>query len=64
MRAAPELLGALTIGGGSARPWGGGGGGHRSHIRLQAARNVRKRRKNGWFPALFDLKPYVLLKST
>ncbi len=25
MRAAPELLGAPTIGGGSARPWGGGG---------------------------------------
>jgi hypothetical protein len=25
VRAAPELLGAPTIGGGSARPWGGGG---------------------------------------
>ncbi len=25
MRAVPELLGAPTMGGGSARPWGGGG---------------------------------------
>ncbi len=34
MWAAPELLGASTIGGGSARPWGGGGEFHRSHIYL------------------------------
>ncbi len=31
MRAAPELLGAPTIGRGSARPGGGGGEIHRSH---------------------------------
>jgi hypothetical protein len=32
VRAAPELLGAPTTGGGSARPRGGGGDIHRSHI--------------------------------
>jgi hypothetical protein len=32
--AAPELLGAPTIGGGSTRSRGGGGGGHRSQISL------------------------------
>jgi hypothetical protein len=32
--AAPELLGAPTIGGGSARFGGGGGGGHTSQISL------------------------------
>jgi hypothetical protein len=34
--AAPELLGAPTIGRGSARSRGGGGGDHRSHISLQS----------------------------
>ncbi len=34
MRAAQELLGAPTIGGGSAQPWGGGGGNQRSQISL------------------------------
>ncbi len=36
MRAAPELLGAPTIGGGSARLGGGGGEIHRSHIYLHS----------------------------
>ncbi len=36
LRAAPELLGAPTIGGGSARPGGGGGDIHRSHINLHS----------------------------
>jgi hypothetical protein len=34
--AAPELLGAPTIGGGSARSRGGGEGDHRSQISLQS----------------------------
>jgi hypothetical protein len=34
MRAAQELLGAPTIGKGSARPEGGGGGSQRSQISL------------------------------
>ncbi len=34
MRAAPELLGVPTIGGGSAQPEGGGGGSQRSQISL------------------------------
>jgi hypothetical protein len=34
--AAPELLGAPTIGGGSALPGGGGGEIHRSHIYLHS----------------------------
>ncbi len=34
VRAAPELLGAPTVGGGSAQPGGGGGEDHRSQICL------------------------------
>jgi hypothetical protein len=36
VRAAPELLGAPTIGGGMARPGGGGGEIHRSHRYLHS----------------------------
>ncbi len=55
MRAAPELLGAPTIGGGSAQPGCGGGGSQKSQKAFQAA-NVQKQRRNGQFPALIDLK--------
>jgi hypothetical protein len=37
VRAAPELLGAPTTGGGSARPRGGGGEIPRSHINLHSS---------------------------
>jgi hypothetical protein len=37
VRAAPELLGAPTTGGGSARPRGGGGEIPRSHINLYSS---------------------------
>jgi hypothetical protein len=47
--AAPELLGALTIGGGSARSGGGGGGGHRSQLSLPSRPNIQKRQKTGSF---------------
>ncbi len=46
MRAAPELLGAPTIGGGSAGPWGGGG---EVKYTFTAVRNSQKRRKTGSF---------------
>ncbi len=49
MRAAPDLLGAPTIGGGSAQPGGGGGGSSRSQIAFQAARNIQRRQKMGGF---------------
>ncbi len=47
VRAAPELLGAPTIGGGSARPGGGGGEIHRSHTYMpsqpyEIAKNGKK----------------------
>jgi hypothetical protein len=42
MRAAQKLLGAPTIGGGSAWAGGGSGGSQRSQISPQAARNVQK----------------------
>jgi hypothetical protein len=56
VRAAQKLLGVPTFGGGSDGAKGGGGGSQRSQIRSQATRNVRKRQKNGQFPALIDLK--------
>ncbi len=43
--AAPELLGVLTIGGGSARSRGGGGGGHRSQISLPSRPKQTKTEK-------------------
>jgi hypothetical protein len=48
MRAAPELLGAPTMGGG-AWPGGGGGGSPRCQVSLPSRRNVRKRQKIGGF---------------
>ncbi len=63
MRAAPELLGALTIGGGSARPWGGGGEVIYTFI---AVRNSQKRRKTGGFAHILAYKspkmPFFALK--
>ncbi len=53
MRAAPELLGAPTIGGGSAWPWGGGG---EVIYTFTAVRNSQKRRKNGRFRARCGLQ--------
>jgi hypothetical protein len=43
MRAAQKLLGAPTIGRGSARAGGCGGGSQRSQICPPATRNIRKR---------------------
>jgi hypothetical protein len=57
MRAAHELLGVPTIGGGSARPEGGGGGSQRSQISLpNCPECTQKWRQNSWFPAIIDLK--------
>ncbi len=65
MRAAPELLGAPTIGGGSARPWGGGGEFPRSHT-FTAVRNSQKRRKMGGCEHILAYKspktPFFALK--
>jgi hypothetical protein len=46
MRAAPELLGTPTIGGGSIRPGGGGG---EVMYTFTAVRNSQKRQKTGGF---------------
>jgi hypothetical protein len=56
MRAAPELLGAPSMGGGSARPRGGGGESYRSQISLQSRPKYTKTAKNGRFHELFSLK--------
>jgi hypothetical protein len=42
MRAAQELLGARTIGGGSVRPGAGGGGSQRSQISLPSRTEYMK----------------------
>jgi hypothetical protein len=42
MRAAPELLGVPTMGGGSARPRGGGGESNRSEISLSCCLKYTK----------------------
>jgi hypothetical protein len=55
MWAAPELLGAPSIGGGSAWSGGGGGGGHRSQISLPSRPKYTKTAKNGQFRTLFGL---------
>jgi hypothetical protein len=47
------LLGALTIGGGSAQPRGGGGGSQRSQISLQSRPEYRK---TASFPRVLTLK--------
>jgi hypothetical protein len=49
---APELLGAPTICGGSARPWGGGG---EVINTFTAVQNSQKRRRNRRFCACFGL---------
>jgi hypothetical protein len=49
---APEQLGALTIGGGSARPEGGSEGSHRSQISLPSCPECMKREKTASFPHL------------
>ncbi len=63
MRVAPELLGAPTIGGGSA--WPGGGGGEVIYT-FTAIRNSQKRRKNGCFAHVFAYNspktPFFALK--
>ncbi len=53
VRAAPELLGAPAIGGGSARPGGGDGGCHKSQISLPSRPEGMK---NGLFPTFIDLQ--------
>ncbi len=50
---APELLGGLTFGGGSARSGGGGGEGHRSQISLPSRLKYTKTAKNGQFRTHF-----------
>jgi hypothetical protein len=50
------LLGAPTIGGGSAWPRGGGGGCQRSQISLQSHPEYTKMAQKWHFPALNDLK--------
>ncbi len=45
MRAAQKLLGAPTIGKGSAQAGGGGGGSPRSQISPRAAQNVQKQQQ-------------------
>jgi hypothetical protein len=58
LRAAPELLGAQTIGGGSA--WPGVVVERFKEVKyaFQAARNVRKQLKNDPFASLIDLKTH------
>ncbi len=53
VRAALELLGAPTMGGGSARPEDGGGESNRSQISLPSRLKYMKTEKKGRFHALF-----------
>ncbi len=55
MRAALELLSALTINGGSAW-WGGGGGSRRSLVSPPAAPTVQNRHQNSQFLLIIDFK--------
>ncbi len=55
LRAAPELLGAPTLGRGRARPGGGGGESHRCQISRPSRSKYTKTAKNGRFHALFGL---------
>jgi hypothetical protein len=63
VRAAPELLGAPTIGGGSARPWGGGG---EVIYTFTAVRNSENGKKTGGFAHVLAYKtpktPFFALK--
>ncbi len=65
---APELLGAPTIGGGSARSRGGGVGGHRSQISLLSLLKYTKTAKKQAVLRMFWLinrqKRHLSLKST
>jgi hypothetical protein len=55
--AAPELFGALTIGGWSARSGDGGGGGHRSQISLPSRPKYTKAaKKSGGFAHVLAYK--------
>ncbi len=56
MRAAQELLGAPTIGRGSARLGDDGGGSQRSQISLLSRLECMKTVPNSQFPALFAVK--------
>ncbi len=67
MRAAPELLDALTIGGGSARPRGSGGGSPRSQIILLSHPKYTKMvKKTGGFTHFLAYKlpktPFLVQK--
>jgi hypothetical protein len=66
--AAQELLGALTICGGSAWPVGGDGGSQRSQISLPSHLECTKTKPKWPVPALIDLKIAInavfLLNST
>ncbi len=53
---APELIGAPTIGGGSARFGGSGGGGHRSQISLPSRPKYTKMAKSGGFAHVLSYK--------
>ncbi len=68
MRAAPELLGAPTTGGGSARPRGGGGEIPRSHINLHSStklpKTVKKRAVSRSFSPIKRQKRRFSLIST
>jgi hypothetical protein len=59
MRAAQELLGALTIGGGSARPGGGSGGSHRSQISLPSHPECMKTAQKRLFSPTYWFKNAV-----
>jgi hypothetical protein len=63
VRVAPELLGVPTIGGGSARPWGGGG---EVIYTFTAVRNSEKRQKTCGFALILAYKspktPFFALK--
>jgi hypothetical protein len=66
MWAAPELLGAPTIGGGSARSGGGGGEGHRSQTSLPSCpkytKTVKKRTVSHTFWQIIRQKRRFCLK--
>jgi hypothetical protein len=64
---APELLGAPTIGGGSAQSGSGGGEGHRSQIRLPSHPKYMKMAKKAvlhMFWQTYHQKCRFSLKST
>ncbi len=56
VRVAQESLRAPTIGGGSARPRGGGGGSQRTQISFQSHPEYTKMQQKWRLPALIDFK--------